>query len=275
MMITEIQAIDVHAHYGLYERDNALIGQLMSGDEEHVIHLARLAQTCLTIASPLQALMPRYNADTLGGNAAAAELIPQYDELRQYVVIDPLKPDTYDQAAQMLELPRCVGIKIHPEEHGYHISEHGRPIFEFAARHQAIVLTHSGEENSLPEDFVPFANDFPEMRLILAHLGCTIDEDPGHQVRAIQQSKHGNVFVDTSSAQSIVNGIIEWAVEEIGSERILYGTDTPLYSPPMQRARIDRAEISDVHKQRILRDNAMKLFQLSEAEVPAAAAHVG
>ncbi len=64
-------------------------------------------------------------------------------------------------------------------------------------------------------------------------------------------------------------------MSEIGSERILYGTDTPLYSPPMQRARIDRAEISDAHKQRILRDNAMKLFQLSEAEVPAEAVSVG
>jgi hypothetical protein len=104
----------------------------------------------------------------------------------------------------------------------------------------------------------------------LAHIGCTIDEDPGHQVHAMQQSKHGNVFADTSSAQSIVNGLIEWAVAEVGSERILYGTDTPLYSAPMQRSRIDRAEISDADKQCILRDNAMKLFQFSEVEVPAA-----
>ena len=51
----------------------------------------------------------------------------------------------------------------------------GRAIFEFAAEHRAIILTHSGEENSLPEDFVPFANDYPEVRLILAHIGCTIE----------------------------------------------------------------------------------------------------
>lgn len=276
MKVSDIQAIDVHAHYGLYDRGPDLIRTCMSGDAQRVIDLARLAQTSLTLVSPLQALMPRYKADTLGGNEHAAQTLPRHPELRQWVVIDPLKTDTYAQAEPMLASPCCVGIKIHPEEHGYPIKEHGRQIFEFAAKHQAIVLTHSGEENSLPEDFVPFANDFPEALVILAHIGCTVDEDPGHQVRAMQQSKHGNIFADTSSAQSIINGLIEWAVAEIGSERILYGTDTPLYSAPMQRSRIDRAEIPDADKQRILRDNAMKLFQLSEAEVPAAAAtHAG
>ena len=101
------------------------------------------------------------------------------------------------------------------------------------------------------------------MRLILAHIGCTIDIDPGHQVRAVQQSKHGNMFADTSSAKSIVPGLIEWAVEEIGSERILYGTDTPVYFAPMQRTRINEAEMDDAHKKLILRDNAVKLFNLT------------
>ena len=271
MTVSDIQAIDVHGHYGRYYREGMdLTNTFSSGDEQRVTELARLAETSLTIVSPLQALLPRFQADTRGGNEQAAESVPRHPELRQYVVIDPLKPDTYAQAEQMLATPCCVGIKIHPEEHGYPIKKHGRQIFEFGAKHQAIVLTHSGEENSLPEDFVPFADDFPEVRLILAHIGNTIDEDPGHQVRAVQQSKHGNIFADTSSGQSIVNGLIEWAVAEIGSERILYGTDTPLYFPPMQRGRIDRAEISDSDKQSILRDNAMKLFQLSEAEVPAA-----
>ena len=272
MGVSDIHAIDVHAHYGVYDQGPDLIRTFLSGDAQRVIDLARLARTSLTIVSPLHALMPRFQADALGGNEQAAHLIPKHPELRQWVVIDPLKPDTYGQAEQMLASPCCVGIKIHPEEHGYPIKQHGRQIFEFAAKHGAIILTHSGEVNSLPEDFVPFANDFPEVRLILAHIGCSIDEDPGHQVRAMQQSIHGNIFADTSSAQSVVCGLIEWAVAEIGSERILYGTDTPLYFAPMQRARIDRAEIADADKQRILRDNAMKLFQFSETEVPAAAA---
>ena len=55
---------------------------------------------------------------------------------------------------------------------------------------------------------------------------------------------------------------IEWGVKEIGAERLLYGTDSPLYFAPMQRARIDNAEISDTEKKLILRENALKLFKL-------------
>ena len=129
----------------------------------------------------------------------------------------------------MLRSSRCVGIKIHPEEHCYAIREYGQAIFEFAAARRAVVLTHSSEQNSLAADFVPFANAFPEVQLILAHIGCGWDGDLTHQVRAVQQSKHGNLFADTSSVRSITPGLNEWAVREIGADRVLFGTDTPLY----------------------------------------------
>ena len=57
------------------------------------------------------------------------------------------------------------------------------------------MMTHSGEENSKPDGFVQFVNAFPEVCLILAHLGHGWDEDPGHQVRAIQKTKQGNMYV--------------------------------------------------------------------------------
>lgn len=56
--------------------------------------------------------------------------------------------------------------------------------------------------------------------------------------------------------------LVEWAVGEIGADRILYGTDTPLYQSEMQRARIDHAELTDQHKQLILRENAVALLDL-------------
>ena len=263
MNVCDIEAIDVHGHYGPYHREGAnytLINEFMSGDAEVVVERARMANTCLTIVSPHRALLPRFHGDPVGGNEEAERVVAAYPQLRQWVVVHPLFPETYTQAERILRLPTCAGIKIHPEEHGYPIKDHGRAIFQFAAKHRAIMLTHSGHENSLPEDFVPFANDFPEVRLILAHIGCTVDIDPGHQVRAVQQSRHGNVFADTSSAQSIIPGLIEWAVKEIGPERVLYGTDTPVYFAPMQRTRINQADIDEAYKKRILRDNAITLF---------------
>ncbi len=260
--VSQIQAIDVHGHYGIYYqvRILPLKNTFMTGDAATVVDRARRSNTEWTIVSPLMALMPRFKADAVAGNEEAARVVPQTDGLLQWVVINPLQPKTYEQAEVMLRHPRCMGIKIHPEEHGYPVKEHGRAMFEFAQKHKAIVLTHSGEENSMPEDFIPFTNDFPGARLILAHLGCGWDGDPTHQVRAIQASKHGNVWVDTSSAQSILPKLIEWAVSEIGVERLLYGTDTPLYVAAMQRARIDHAEISAGEKRMILRENSLKLF---------------
>lgn len=260
--INSIPAIDVHGHYGRYmgEAGDQLVDGFYSGDAVEVVRRASAVNIVLTIVSPLTALKPRFHADSVAGNIEAARVVAQTPGLKQYVVIDPLRPQTYAQAEEMLAQPQCVGIKIHPEEHGYLIRDHARPIFEFAARHRAIMLTHSSEKNSLAADFVPWANEFPEVRLILAHIGCGWDGDLTHQVRAIQQGRHGNIFADTSSARSITPGLIEWAVREVGVDRILFGTDTPLYHSGMQRARIEHADLSDDAKRQILRDNALRLF---------------
>jgi uncharacterized protein len=262
----ELLAIDVHGHYGPYWREGmpSLKQGFMSGNSATVVARATAAHIRYTIVSPLTALMPRGNGDAFSGNLEAAREVSSTLGLLQYVVIDPRDDRTYKQADEMLRMPRCVGIKIHPEEHCYPITECGRRIFEFAAARRAVILTHSSEQNSLAADFVPLANAFPEVRLILAHIGCGWDGDPTHQVRAIQQCRHGNVFADTSSASSITPRLIEWAVEEIGAERVLFGTDTPLYFAPMQRARIDHADLSDVQKRLILCDNARRIFRIPD-----------
>jgi predicted TIM-barrel fold metal-dependent hydrolase len=263
MPTSHIQAIDVHAHYGKYARPHLrLQNTFASADAATVEARARQANTQLTIVSPLLGLMPRGEADAVAGNREAAEVVPQHTGLRQWVIVDPRNEATYRQAEEMLGEPHCVGIKIHPEEHLYPITEHGRAIFEFAAGHKAVVLTHSGEQRSLPADFVTLADEYSDVTLILAHIGCGWDDDLSHQVRAIQASRHGNIYADTSSSRSIVPNLIEWAVQEVGADRVLYGTDAPLYSTAMQRARIDSAELDDAAKKQILRDNAIRILAL-------------
>ena len=265
--IRDVQAVDVHAHYGPFERGiSELVDRLRSCDAQEVVRRARLANVALTIVSPSKALVPRFEADAVAGNDDAERTVAEVEGLLRWVVVNPLQPRTYEQAVEALAQPRCAGIKIHPEEHGYAIKEHGEAIFEFAAEHRAFVLTHSGEPNSMPEDYVPFADSFTEMTLMLAHLGNGSDGDPTHQVRAIQAARHGNIYVDTSSSQNITPGLLEWAVGEIGAERLLFGTDSAAYWTPMQRARIDSAEIDDDAKRLILRDNAVRLLNLDLEE---------
>ena len=264
MSVHEIQAIDVHGHYGPYRRGQQLIDRFLTLDAAGVVARARLAETRLTIVSPLSGLLPRNEADAFVANEEAVQIVAETEGLLQWVIVHPLQPKTFEQARRMLEHPKCVGIKIHPEEHCYPIREHGRTLFEFAAEFDAVLLAHSGDPNSSPGDFVSLANAHTNVRLILAHLGNggAAYGDPTLQVRAIQECRNDNVFVDTSSARSITPGLIEWAVAEIGSERILFGTDTPLYFAPMQRIRIDQADISDDDKRRILCKNAEELWGL-------------
>jgi len=51
-------------------------------------------------------------------------------------------------------------------------------------------------------------------------------------------------------------------VQEIGDDRLLFGSDTPLYHVAMQRTRIDTAEIKPAAKRMILRENAERFFSL-------------
>jgi hypothetical protein len=270
MLIKDTLAIDVHGHYGAYEgtgdhRRHAF----MSAEIEEVVRRATESNIVLTVVSPLQALLPRFHGDAIAGNEDAFREVPRHSELRQWVVVNPLEPRTFDQARKMLKSDHCMGIKIHPEEHGYPIVEHGNSLFEFASECETIVLTHSGEANSLPEDYVEFADRFANVRLILAHFGSGIDDDPSHHARAIQASKHGNIYSDTSSASSLLPGLIEWGVREVGPDRILFGTDTPVYMAAMHRARIDCANLPDSDKRKILRENAMRLLGLYHIDADA------
>ncbi|HRE80923.1 MAG TPA: amidohydrolase family protein [Opitutaceae bacterium] len=258
-----LRAIDVHGHYGVYVRDNKPIyRELMTGLAAEVSARARAVNIEWTVVSPLTSLLPRGRADAVAGNQEALEIIPKTPGLLQWVVVNPLQPESYDQAAEMLTKPHCMGIKIHPEEHCYPIKEHGRALLEFAARHRAVVLTHSGEANSLPADFVPFMNELPEATLILAHIGASEGDAIDLQVRAVQASKHGNIYADTSSARSVWSGLIEWAVREAGADRVLFGSDTPLYSAAAQRARVDCADLTVAQKERVLVGNARRLLRI-------------
>ena len=104
--------------------------------------------------------------------------------------------------------------------------------------------------------------EYPAIQLILAHLGNSDDGSISRQVEAIERASNGNLWVDTSSSRSMFSGLIEWAVDRIGHDRILFGSDTPLYWAGAQKGRIETAEIDETAKQAILWDNAASLLGL-------------
>ena len=181
-------------------------------------------------------------------NAFLHKLKDEKEWVYQWVVIDPRRPETYEQAEKMLHQPKVLGIKLQPVEQGYNVTEYADALFSFANERKAVILMHPQHMRQMPT----FADKYPDMKLIVAHIGSK------DWVDVIESAKHGNIYADTSGGASSKNHIIEYAVNRIGSEKLLFGTDA--YSFAFQFGRIALSELSMTDKENILWKNAVKLF---------------
>lgn len=258
-------AIDVHAHFGMAD------GFPQKGKEKEFLFLPqdvldemrKEAGVRVVMASAAEGIFP-FGAHTVAeANRRLFELTQTVPWLYQWVIVNPLEPETYIQAREMLKEQKCVGIKIHPDAHGYSVAEYGNEIFAFASEFQAVVETHSGDKLSMPEEYVVFADRYPAVRILLSHLGNGCDGDVTHQVRAVLKGRNGNLYTDVSSVKSILPGLVEWAVREIGSDHIMFGSDSPLHHMGMMRSRIDYAMLPAQDKENILYRTANRLFSLN------------
>ena len=175
-------------------------------------------------------------------------LIDEKTWVYQWVVIDPRQKETYAQAERMLSHPKVLGIKIHPGSHGYDILDHSDQLFSFANARKAVVLMHPQHKTRMAS----LMDHYADMKLIVAHLGSQ------KHIDAIANAKHGNIYTDTSGSSSSLNHVIEHAVECVGSEKILFGTDSYAFS--FQFGRIALSDLPLPDKENILWKNAMSLF---------------
>ena len=243
----DLIAIDMHTHINHGSPYDSRDRYGYSGELEDLIVINRAAGIeklfCCTFASCLSTEV------TVEENEYMHALIDQVDCLYQWVVIDPRVEETFRQAERMLRHKKCVGIKLHPYYHKYSLEEYADKLFTFASRFHAVVLIHPEKE---PTYLIPVANKYPDVTFIVAHLGGEAYVD------AVEFAVHKNVYTDTSGIASSSNLMVESAYRRIGADRILFGTDT--YSAAFQRGRIEFALIPREDKQKILRDNALRLF---------------
>jgi len=258
-------AIDIHGHCGSYAGYPAFKASLLNAPAQVTAQRARACGIVTTVVSELSTfdVDDHTPSDVDAGNAMATEAVEQYDNLLFWAVVNPKRDDWETKADKLLAHQRCAGVKLHPRWHYWSVADarYSDRLFAFLHDRGTLTMTHSGNAGNEPHRFIPWANKYPNARLILAHIGNDhIDGRPDTQTNAVGMAEQGNVWTDTSSSNSIVARIIEKAVEAIGAERILFGTDTPLYFAATQKARIAYAEIDDDAKQKILHDNAAALL---------------
>jgi predicted TIM-barrel fold metal-dependent hydrolase len=188
-----------------------------------------------------------------------------------YAVFDPREADGLALVERCVADAAFVGVKIHPSLHGCPgDDERYRPIWEYAARRGLPILTHSwcvsdynpSQRLSQPGLFEKWVREFPGVPLVLGHAGGRYE---GHVAAAALARAHENVYLDLAG-DSYAPGLVEHFVDQVGDHRVLYGSDATWIDPRTQLGRIFEARISLAAKRNILRDNALKLFNIPARE---------
>ncbi len=244
-------AIDAHTHINHGSKfDSAPNSLIYDATLPYLLQTAEAAGIGKLLCSTFSSVLSVEEVER--ENAYLHELCMRTPQLYQWVVIDPRNPATYRQADELLSGEKCVGIKLHPYFHKYTVEEFADQLFSFSSARGAVVQIHPERD---ADYILPIANKYPRTTFLMAHNGS---HGEASYANAIAFAEHGNVYTDTSGIASSKNRVIEYTVERVGSERILFGTDT--YAAGFQRGRIEYALISDEDKCNILKNNAERLF---------------
>ena len=116
-------------------------------------------------------------------------------------------------------------------------------MWEFAHRNSAVVLTHTWESDPTcgPLMLEPIARDYPGARILLGHSGVT---RKGY-AEAIEAARRCENCTSTLPAPRATKGIVEHCVEQVGVERVVFGSDLPFLEAAMGIGRIAFARLPD------------------------------
>ena len=180
-----------------------------------------------------------------GGKARLSGLWVDDDYVARYVAVDPKRligflsldptqPGWVDELKDGHQRLGLSGIKLMPMYAGFRPDEARLdPLWQYATDHSLPVLLHTGTtfvsqaplECTLPRHIDPVATRFPEVRIIMAHLG-----HPYEGEAIVTARKHPHVYCDISALHyrpfQLYHSLM--LVQEYGVwDKVLFGTDYP------------------------------------------------
>lgn len=183
-----------------------------------------------------------------------------------FIGLGTLYPDSPDLVSDYLHLKSLglKGVKLHPDIQQFKLDDYRcLKIYEMCEADGLPVLLHTGDNRydySNPNRLIPILKIYTSLKAVGAHFGgWSIWESASKELADID-----NLFVDCSSSLMYLDD--KTAVEIIrryGADRVLYGTDYPMWSPEKEIEHFMKLDLTDEERRVILCENAERLFNFT------------
>lgn len=213
-------------------------------------------------------------------DADVAQYVAQApDRMIGFLSVDPTQPGWEEELREGHQRYGMRGIKLLPMYADFYPQdERLDPLWRYASQHQLPVLLHTGTtfvakapiDCTLPRHLDVVARRFPDVKMILAHLGHPYESETVVVIR-----KHPNLYADISAliyrpwqlfhSLMLVHEYNVW-------DKILFGTDYPVTTVAETVAglrslvdvRIDRFSLPSEQIEQLIHRDALALLGLSD-----------
>ena len=180
----------------------------------------------------------------------------------KFTGLGTLHHDSEDMSTDVEEIIRLglKGVKIHPDIQRVEIDDPRMHRMYELCEGRVPILMHTGDcryDYSNPNRIIPILEQYPSLTVIGAHFGgWSIWEEATERL-----SSYKNLLVDCSSSlYAISNETAKRLIMTYGTDRVLFGTDYPLWTPEREIERFMELDLTDSEREDILYNNAEKLF---------------
>ncbi len=191
-------------------------------------------------------------------NQYVREVVEAVDGAYGLVWANPRIPGFLEEAVELLDHPKFLGVKMHPLLDAYHPNDPAvHPLIEELVRRDMPALIHCGHPIfTLPWSIEELAVAFPAAKVILGHMGHgNIIYINGSIDVAL---RNPNVYLETSGMP--MHTKIAEAVDRVGPERVLFGSDAPFHEIGVEVRKVQVSGLTPDLVTRVLEKNSRRLF---------------
>ncbi len=154
------------------------------------------------------------------------------------------------------------GIKLHPDFQKFQIDERKAYDIYEPAEGRLPILFHTGDyryDYSSPKRLANALKDFPNLTVIGAHFGGWSEWADGEKYLA----DNPNVYVDTSSSlYEVTPAQAKEYITAFTPDRVMFGTDYPMWSIIDELKRMEKIDLSDEDREKIMYKTAARLLKI-------------